>query len=544
MGGKDRKRRKKRTHRAKRPSKSRSMLSRSPIHTFLFPPFFVLSLYTSNIQELPFKVVLIPGVIAIGGALILWGLLTLAMKSGRKSAVVTSMTVVLFFSFGHIRNVVPQFEFTLLGLDIGRRFLLISVSLVVLILAGFGIAKSKWSWGVPTTLLNLLAIFLIAVVGLQIAYHVVSNIGAGGPAAEMLATDNAPPVTLEDGRELPNIYYIVMDGYARNDVLKEWYGYDNQPFLDYLAAKKFFIANKAKSNYCQTGLSLSSTLNMGYLTNVSEKDKHTNTRVPLIKSFYANAVCRKLRKLGYQIVCYSSGYYMTAEIEGAIYPKAELLDEFQRGLLETTPLASETKGSRDGRNPFEAHRRRILYTLDHLGDVYDPDRPVFVFAHVVSPHPPFVFDASGNPKEVITPFQHSDGSDWFASGEGTVRDYRERYVDQLKFMNTKLERAIDTILARSTRPTIIILQGDHGPGSMLDWESTVNTNMTERLSILSAYYFPDANYDLLHEKITPVNTFRIIFRQYFGENIDLLEDNSYFSMWKTPYDFVNVTDTE
>ena len=49
--------------------------------------------------------------------------------------------------------------------------------------------------------------------------------------------------------------------------------------------------------------------------------------------------------------------------------------------------------------------------------------------------------------------------------------------------------------------------------------------------------------DLLHEKITPVNTFRVIFRQYFGGTHELIEDRSYFSLWKTPYDFVDVTDT-
>ena len=110
-------------------------------------------------------------------------------------------------------------------------------------------------------------------------------------------------------------------------------------------------------------------------------------------------------------------------------------------------------------------------------------------------------------------------------------------------MNVKLKRAIDTILVRSKRPTIIILQGDHGPGSMLDWKSAANTNMPERLSILSAYYFPDKQYDLLYDKITPVNTFRLIFHQYFGEAIGRFEDKSYFSVWNTPWDFIDVTDT-
>ena len=140
------------------------------------------------------------------------------------------------------------------------------------------------------------------------ASQVPSRAPIGGPGSPLRS---GKQLSLEGG----------FSGYARGDVLKKWYGYDNQPFLDHLAARKFFIASKAKSNYCQTGLSLSSTLNMGYLTNISEKDKRTNSRVSLIKSIYANAICRKLRKQGYKIVAYSSGYHMTAKIEGAIYPR-------------------------------------------------------------------------------------------------------------------------------------------------------------------------------------------------------------------------------
>ena len=60
--------------------------------------------------------------------------------------------------------------------------------------------------------------------------------------------------------------------------------------------------------------------------------------------------------------------------------------------------------------------------------------------------------------------------------------------------------------------------------------SATSTNVAERLSILSTYYFSDANYDLLYDKITPVNTFRIIFRQFFGQPYELHKDRSYFSL--------------
>ena len=49
------------------------------------------------------------------------------------------------------------------------------------------------------------------------------------------------------------------------------------------------------------------------------------------------------------------------------------------------------------------------------------------------------------------------------------------------------------------------------------------------MAILNAYYFPDQNYKNLYQRITPVNTFRLIRKQYFGQDIDLLPDRSYFS---------------
>jgi hypothetical protein len=39
-----------------------------------------------------------------------------------------------------------------------------------------------------------------------------------------------------------------------------------------------------------------------------------------------------------------------------------------------------------------------------------------------------------------------------------------------------------------------------------------------------------------------VNTFRLIFNQYLGTDLTLLEDESYYSSWTRPYQFFNVTD--
>jgi hypothetical protein len=126
---------------------------------------------------------------------------------------------------------------------------------------------------------------------------------------------------------------------------------------------------------------------------------------------------------------------------------------------------------------------------------------------------------------------------------GITRDEDvENYRRQLVFVNKKTRETIDDILSNSSKPTIIVLQADHGPGSTLDWENPDETFLKERMSILNAYYLPDSDCKQLYDGITPVNTFRLIFNQCFHADYELLKDESYFSGWFHPYKFTNVTD--
>jgi hypothetical protein len=70
--------------------------------------------------------------------------------------------------------------------------------------------------------------------------------------------------------EKPDIYYIILDGYARADVLSNLYGYDNSDFIKPLEQRGFNMASQSRSNYPRTLLSLASSLNMKYLEPVSE----------------------------------------------------------------------------------------------------------------------------------------------------------------------------------------------------------------------------------------------------------------------------------
>jgi hypothetical protein len=119
---------------------------------------------------------------------------------------------------------------------------------------------------------------------------------------------------------------------------------------------------------------------------------------------------------------------------------------------------------------------------------------------------------------------------WNEKQQYPAKLYAQGYQNQLTFLNKKMIEAVDTILANSDTPPIIVLQGDHGP-----WLQS----REKRMWILNAYHLP-GQADKLYPQISPVNTFRLIFNSYFGGQYGLLEDVSYFSPVPKLYEFSEV----
>jgi hypothetical protein len=175
-------------------------------------------------------------------------------------------------------------------------------------------------------------------------------------------------------------------------------------------------------------------------------------------------------------------------------------------------------------NPRAAHRARVMFSLEQIPQIPTSfPSPKFVYAHLIFPHPPFVVDAEGNP------LQNSPADELAA------------YADQITYLNQRLLVIIDQILENSETPPVIILQGDHG--ATIAYED-LEIDPALRLGILNAYYLPPADYpagkpevplgSLLYPSITPVNTFRLVFDQYFNSHYGLLEDLSIIGR-QSPY---------
>ena len=509
------------------------MASLPVLHPFLFVTFRILALFSHNIETVSpveaFKPLSV-GLVCVGAV---WLALNFFLKNSRKTGLVISVWLAVFFFFSPISDALYPLNKT--GL-MGPVPIHMALAIVVLVApasrATVSILKTRDELRNITTFLNVMSIVAVAMPTANIAYRVAFS-GRRYEPAEIV--EFVPP-QVDSPVDTPDIYYVVLDGYARADTLRDFFDYDNTEFLKHLSEKGFYIADKSISNYCQTYPSLASSLNFTYLDGIRDRlGRESKDRRPLKNMIVRSKVAAFLKQQGYTFVAFASGYTGTEIPTADVYLKPEkTVTELQHILKETTPLASSLSKS----SQHDAHRNRNLFMLDRLADMSDIESPKFVFAHIVAPHPPFVFAADGSPVTPDWKFTFADGNAFMRYG--SREQYIKGYTGQLEFISSKVKEMVTSILSRSPQ-SIIIMQGDHGSGSMLDWRSVEKTNVRERHAIFNAYYLPTGGYEHLYPEISPVNTFRVVFNHYFGTDYELLEDKAFFSIWNRPYEFVEVT---
>ena len=188
----------------------------------------------------------------------------------------------------------------------------------------------------------------------------------------------------------------------------------------------------------------------------------------------------------------------------------------------------------------EAELRQVtLCAFDEFGNAGKVfDEPVFVWAHVMLPHPPWIFGPNG---EEITP-----GKPLLITDNPEFRDAgcepKLQYTQQVEFANKKTTEVIEKIL-ENNQNSIIIVQGDHGTAWDLNWKDPTRDDAWQRLRNFDAIYFPDeVKRDSLSDDRTLVNTFRTVFNEYYGSEYEILENKLYWGWNEKPYNFKEMTD--
>ncbi len=387
--------------------------------------------------------------------------------------------------------------------------------------------KREFSPGQVTLFLNIIAVFLVIWTTAQVL-PLFMHIPWKEYQAEILRVQNSVKIDIVDAKNKPDIYYIVLDGYARADVLNEFYGYENHELIDYLESKGFIIPSSSYSNYPKTALSVASTLNLDYIHTDAMKIENNAfwwLMSPLIEQSLTRNI---LEENGYDAVSIVTDWGVTNNSTTDLHfkPYPIQLNDFESYLLEHTPLAviKPLLEQISFVPSFRAHGHLIKYSFQTLSEIPTLPEPTFTFVHLISPHPPFIFDEDGNLLDKQGAFSFNDANDY----SGSKEEYRQGYVAQVQFINKHLIETIEAILYESDVPPIIILQADHGPGMLTDFRSSENTCLKERFSVFSAYYFPSVDERSIPNDISAVNVFRVLFNEYFDAELPLLENKFYY----------------
>jgi hypothetical protein len=508
------------------------------IHPFLLGVFPIVSLYSHNVYELPLEVMLKPIGLSLGVIGTIWLILWGVTRDSRKSGLVTSLLVVLFFGF-------ESFHFAFqLSYNYLKSFWvehdvqipsLIALAMestlgIVGVVAIFRWIRRPEFW---TTYLNAFTLILVALPAVSL---ISSRVRESGNA-------HRESVARSVGRQqgwTPDIYFIVLDGYARSDVMKDNYDYDNKPFLDGLRRRGFFVANQSNSNYCQTPLSLSSTLNLDYLDTMIEPGSHD--LLPLKYLISHNRFVEQIRARGYKTISFATGFDPTENTEADLYlAPGEGRSAFNDILIDMTPLTLILDDSKWA-DRFSSSRKRTQFILDRLPSIARMPGPKFTFAHFLCPHPPFLFGENG---EDVSPRSFGPGREMAVKKLdpfiGTPEYVRQGYRKQATYLTKRIERVIDQILSQSAEPPVIVLQSDHGAWLHYHPNDVDATELRERFGTLNAIYIPGKKYEGLTDQAVSVNTFRIVLNNVFGTKLPLLEARNYFSTLWEPLVLIDVT---
>jgi hypothetical protein len=511
--------------------------TRTPWFYILFTFYPLLFLWAVNISQMDPAVVIRPFLFTLLGSALLYGLLYLVFRNATKAALIGTLLLVAYFSYGHIyyaARSVPALKI------LNHHVVLIPLYIILLGLGIWGILRIR-KYANFVLYLNAASLILVVIQVVELSYaYINTSLAASRPVKVQSG------LTLStDLKDMPDIYVIVLDTYMRSDALKQNLGYDNSPFIDQLTKMGFYVASCGHPDYSFTYASISAMLNMRYIPKAYANDvwddfSDNGFWSNLLKN---NEVRAQLISVGYKTVAFQEEYPLVQfdnsdvligtdhpSIDSAyLYPFEVMYRQSTAAIILTALdpggrvgeaiqkiFGKPAKGPVDlsgltgpNKDFVATHIISTEFTLDHITDIPAIAGPKFAYIHLFIPHAPFVFGPDG---EILTDPGFYGGDRAGATSEA----YQLKgYVNQVQYIDKRMIPILQTIISRSKNPPIIILMGDHG---------LENAN---RLTNLLAYYLPKNGKAKLYPNISPVNSFRLIFDEYFGGNYPLLPDITY-----------------
>lgn len=473
-------------------------------HPLLFSIYPILFLYAHNIKEVYISQIFFPLLFAFIFTSLLWGGLILAVRDKVKSAVISTLFIFLFFSYGHIFDQLKILGYAF-DLDIPRHFYLIPLFFILWAVLFYLVKKTKRDLTIFTTFLNIISLVLVLYNVINITILEIKKAQIPDTFKVNLQEMRVNKLETIEKSQLPDIYYIILDGYASLSTIKTMYHYDNTSFARELRELGFYIAGESRTRYNMTEQSLASSLNMCYL-------KKGDNFYPMVRD---NQVVEILKKAGYKIIAFLDKDEALFTKSDLVFnfsreKKSTLINEFYMMLLKTTMLRVLYEWYINEKYYNYYYRKKTLYIFEELEKIPPLKGPKFVFVHIESPHWPFVFNQDGGP---VDPRHFTDLKN------------KKYYLDQYIFITKKVKHLIEVLINQSSSPPVIVVQSDHGPRGFGPGGGYYQLDVgIEWQRIFNGYYLPDKNHQGLYPSISPFNTFRLIFNLYFNADYPMLKD--------------------
>jgi hypothetical protein len=457
---------------------------------------------------------LLAGLLALGvlvAAALVW-----RRSNLRQVVVATAVGVLAFFSYPTWRSV-----WGLVGIELAGP---VVVRLAVWALVVAGLVRLAFLAGRHAAVRQWLVVSLLAIG----AVHVATVAFAGGSG------DDAPTVRAEplvaaspDGLEdAPNVYLFLLDAYARRDVLRELFAYDDGGFLGRLEDRGFVVDEEALASFPLTFLSTMALFEMGHPGDV---EAGLGPDVQSWERFIRgdNATVARFADYGYTFVHSPPGPYAFARCDADVADVCIEADA-SRGSMGDLELALVGLTPVGDAGMFTPPRTDVTYVLDEL-EAADPDRPFFLFAHVLSPHWPYVYDEDCELRD--SPASHEAMSD---------EEVAAAYGQDVRCIGADLEAGIDRILADD--PTaVIVVASDHGSEVLSDWsgpdgaspglDEWSDRQLLERFGVLSAVLVPPGcRDDAAGGDLHAVNVFRVVFACLEQRPVDRIDHRAF--LWR------------
>jgi hypothetical protein len=343
----------------------------------------------------------------------------------------------------------------------------------------------------------------------------------------------------------PDIYYLLFDRYGNKGELEKNFYFDNSDIYNYLASQGFTNRSDAYGNYPFTMSSVSSTMAMNYFPEFQDMfagDTDWQSAAPYRSVLSNPPIAQLLKKSGYDYNQISSWWDFTrVGIQADSNPTISFrlnvfgyhnyLTDLQRDIINKSAVSAWLKkgvsfGDKKvlkydlNRNPqqnFEAQ----MSAIKNLASRGNKSTPQFSFAHVLVPHDPYIYDASGK-----TPWYDSARTD-----NGV--DETVKYTNAVTYLNTRIKDTVGYIRQHSPN-AVIVIQADEGPypkefryklepDHYYDPANLSLDKMKQKFGVFASYYLPGVDPNT-HPINASVNTFRYILNNYVGYNLPLLPD--------------------